>query len=100
MDTVKDTLSQGYATAKRALSSAPPNDAYLRWDAPGVEEIKPEEEAKALKIAETLNEMQKHNFDKVMQPQSRASMPALTNSSTDMPSELPMSRPKASSKAP
>ena len=100
MDTVEDTLSQGYGAAKRALSSAPPNEAYLRWDAPSVEDIKPDEEAKALTIAETINKMQKHNFDKVMQPQLRASMPALTNSSTDMPSELLMSRPKASSKAP
>ena len=100
MDTVKDTLSQGYATAKRPLSSAPPNDAYLRWDAPGAEEVKPDEETKALKIAETMNKMQEHSFDKVMQPQSRDLMSALTNSSTDMPSELLMSRPKASSKAP
>ena len=65
-----------------------------------VEEIKPDEEAKALKIAETMNKVQKHDFDKVMRPQLRALMPALTNSSTDMPSELLTSRPKASSKAP
>lgn len=64
MDAVKDSLTQGYNTAKRALSTAPPNDAYLHWDAPGVEEIKPDEEAKARQIADTMNKMQKHNFDK------------------------------------
>ena len=67
MDAVKDSLTQGYNTAKRALSTAPPNDAYLHWDAPGVEEIKPDEEAKAQQIADTMNKMQKHNFDKVSQ---------------------------------
>ena len=65
MDTVKDSLTQGYNSAKRALSTAPPNDAYLHWDAPGVEEIKPDEEAKSQQIADTMNKMQKHNFDKV-----------------------------------
>lgn len=64
MDTVKDSLTQGYNSAKRALSTAPPNDAYLHWDAPGVEEIKPDEEAKSQQIADTMNKMQKHNFDK------------------------------------
>ena len=68
MDAVKDSLTQGYNTAKRALSTAPPNDAYLQWDAPGVEEVQPGEEAKAQKIADTMNQMQKHNFDKVSVP--------------------------------
>ena len=68
MDAVKDSLAQGYNTAKRALSTAPPNDAYLRWDAPGVEKVKPDEEAKAQHIADTMNKMQKHNFDKVNTP--------------------------------
>ena len=68
MDAVKDSLTQGYNTAKRALSTAPPNDAYLQWDAPGVEEVKPDEEAKAQQIADTMNKMQKHNFDKVSLP--------------------------------
>ena len=68
MDAVKESLAQGYNSAKRALSTAPPNDAYLHWDAPGVEEIKPDEEAKAQQIADTMNKMQKHNFDKVSVP--------------------------------
>lgn len=68
MDAVKESLAQGYNSAKRALSTAPPNDAYLHWDAPGVEEIKPDEEAKAQQIADTMNKMQKHNFDKVSLP--------------------------------
>jgi hypothetical protein len=48
---------------KRAISSAPPNDAYLHWDAPGVESPKSDEEDKARKIGETMNKMQQHNFD-------------------------------------
>lgn len=57
------SLTDAYNTVKRALSNAPPNDAYLRWDAPGVEQIKPNEEETALKIGETMNKMQQHNFD-------------------------------------
>ena len=57
-------LSEGYKAAKRAVSSAPPNDAYLRWDTSGVETIRLDEE-KAQRIAETMNRMQKHNFNKV-----------------------------------
>lgn len=68
MDAAKETLTAGYNTAKRALSSAPPNDAYLRWDAPGVEAAVPDEEAKANQIADTMLKMQKHNFDKVHSP--------------------------------
>ena len=55
MDTVKDTITQSFNNAKRALSNAPPNDAYLKWSTPGVENINPDEEAKAVKIAETMN---------------------------------------------
>ena len=65
MDTVKDSINQGFNAAKRALSSAPPNDAYLHWNAPGVEEVRPDEEAKVQQISDTMNRMQKHNFDKV-----------------------------------
>lgn len=68
MNTITGTVSQGYTAARRALSSAPPNDAYLKWDTPGVEEIKSDEDAKSVKIAETMNKMQKHNFDKVYYP--------------------------------
>lgn len=57
------SLTSAYNTVKRALSTAPPNDAYLRWDASGVETPKPDEEEKARKIGETMNKMQQHNFD-------------------------------------
>ena len=57
-------LSEGYKAAERAVSSAPPNDTYLRWDAPGVGTIRLDEE-KAQRIAETMNRMQKHNLNKV-----------------------------------
>lgn len=39
------------------------NDAYLAWNAPGVEEIKSDEEETAKKIGETMNRMQQHNFN-------------------------------------
>jgi len=65
MASVTNKLSEGYKAAKRAVLSAPPNDAYLRWDASGVETIKPDEEEKAQRIPETVNRVQKHNFDKV-----------------------------------
>ena len=68
MDVIKDTANQSYNNVKRAISSAPPNDAYLRWDAPGVETVKPDEDAKSQAIADTMNKMQKHNFDKVVLP--------------------------------
>lgn len=48
-------------TVKRALSTASPNDAYFRWDAPGVEN--PDEDEKAGKIGETMNRIQQHNFN-------------------------------------
>jgi hypothetical protein len=57
------SLTDTYNSVKRALSSAPPNDAYLRWDAPGVEAPKPDEDEKARQIGETMNKMQQHNFD-------------------------------------
>ena len=82
MDAIKDTLTQSYTTAKRALSSAPPNDAYLQWNAPGVEEIKSDEEAKAQEIADTMNKMQKHNFDKVRHAMLNISHPLLSSGLT------------------
>ena len=96
MDTVKDSLTQGYNTAKRALSTAPPNDAYLQWDAPGVEEIKADEDTKAQQIADTMNKMQKHNFDKVSRPTLHLQPTlALRVTSTVTPFGQHMSKPKA-----
>jgi hypothetical protein len=57
------SLTGAYNTVKRALSTAPPNDAYLNWDAPSVETPKTDEEETARKIGETMNKMQQHNFD-------------------------------------
>ena len=57
------SLSDAYNSAKRAISSAPPNNSYLRWDAPGVEAPKSNEAETAKKIGETMNRMQQHNFD-------------------------------------
>ena len=65
MDTVKSSLSGAATIAKRTLTSAPPTDAYLPWNAPGVETIGNDEEEKAVKIADTMNKMQRHNFDQV-----------------------------------
>ena len=57
------SVIQAVNTVKRALSSAPPNNAYLQWDSPGVENIKPDEQEKTMKIGDTMNKMQQHNFD-------------------------------------
>jgi hypothetical protein len=57
------SLTDTYNSVKRALSSAPPNDQYLRWDAAGVEVVQPDEEEKARQIGETMNKMQQHNFE-------------------------------------
>ncbi|KAF2123374.1 heme-dependent catalase [Dothidotthia symphoricarpi CBS 119687] len=57
------SLSEAYNTVKRALSTAPSNDAYLRWDSPGVEDPKEDEGEKTRQIGETMNKMQQHNFD-------------------------------------
>ena len=57
MDTLK-------STAKRTLGAAPPTDAYLAWDSPGVEHPPgKDEEGTTRKIADTMIAMQKHNFD-------------------------------------
>lgn len=58
-----ETITNAYNNVKATLSSAPPNDAYLAWNAPGVEVIEPDEEETAKKIAATMNKMQEHNFD-------------------------------------
>ena len=65
METVKSAAKNVGETAKRNLGPAPAPDAYLRWDAPGVEQIQDDEDSKAQKIAETMNAMQRHNFDQV-----------------------------------
>jgi len=61
---IKDAANYIADTAKRALTSAPPTDAYLLWDSPGVEHKVPDEEKKVAEIASTMERMQKHNFDK------------------------------------
>lgn len=58
-----ETLTTAYNSAKRALSTAPPNDAYLPWNAQGVETPKDNEEETARKIGVTMNKMQQRNFD-------------------------------------
>jgi hypothetical protein len=57
-------LASATTSATRALSSAPPNDAYLHWDADGVEHVLPNEDTTAHEIAEVMNRMQRRNFDK------------------------------------
>lgn len=59
----KMSVMNALNAAKRALSSAPPNDAYLAWNAENVESPKPDEEEKARQIGQTMNKMQQHNFD-------------------------------------
>ena len=62
-DNLKETLSSTWTNVKRGLSSAPANDAYLPWDAPGVETIKSDEQEKIDQINQVMARMQKHNFD-------------------------------------
>lgn len=62
-EALKDTVSSAWTDIKRGLSSAPPNDAYLAWDAEGVETINPDEQEKVQRIKEVMERMQKHNFD-------------------------------------
>lgn len=62
-EAIKDTLSSGWTGVKQALSTAPPSDAYLAWDSPGVETIKSDEESKIAQIQNVMEKMQKHNFD-------------------------------------
>jgi hypothetical protein len=58
-----ETVANAYNSVKSALSTAPPSDAYLVWNAPGVEDVKPDEEEVARKIGVTMNKMQQHNYD-------------------------------------
>lgn len=64
METIKNTINDAVTATKQALSTAPPTDQYLRWDAPGVEVLQPDEEAKGRQIAEVMTRMQKKNFAK------------------------------------
>ena len=52
MNAVTKTLSEGYNATKRALSGTPPNEAYLRWDSQGTEEIKSDEGANLSRLRE------------------------------------------------
>lgn len=52
MTAVTDALRQGYIAVRRARASAPPNDAYLKQNAPGVGKIQPDEEAKSIRLAD------------------------------------------------
>jgi hypothetical protein len=62
-ESLKEAVSSVWTDVKRGLSSAPPNDAYLAWDASGVESIKPDEQEKTQRIKEVMERMQKRNFD-------------------------------------
>ncbi|OCK82023.1 hypothetical protein K432DRAFT_415637 [Lepidopterella palustris CBS 459.81] len=46
----------------RGVYSVLPNDVYLRWDSPGVEDVKPEEEQKLVEVALAMNLMENLNF--------------------------------------
>lgn len=63
-EAIKSTVASAYEGVKGALSTAPPTDAYLAWDHPGVETIQPDEEAKIAQIQEVVTRMQKRNFAK------------------------------------
>jgi hypothetical protein len=62
-EALKETVDSVWTDVKRGLSSAPPNDSYLPFNAPGVETIKPDEQEKTQQIKEVMERMQKRNFD-------------------------------------
>ena len=92
-------VSEGYNGTKRALSGAPPNNAYLGWDSQGAEDIKSDEESKPLQIAETMRHIQKHNFDKVALATLSLAQPLRSNNFVAL-SERSKLRTKVSSKTP
>ena len=61
---VTDATNSVASSAQRILTSAPPPDVYLPWDSPGVEEKTSDEEHMIAEIQETMERMQKRNFDK------------------------------------
>lgn len=61
----KNTADLLVTKTKEALTGyppAPPPDQYLKWNAPGVEDIQPNEEETANKLAEVMNQLQDKNF--------------------------------------
>lgn len=62
-EALKETVNSVWTDVKRGLSSAPPSRAYLAFDAPGVETVKPDEQEKTQRIKEIMERMQKRNFD-------------------------------------
>jgi hypothetical protein len=60
---IEEIVNLAWTNVRRGLSGAPLNDAYLPWDARGVETIKADEEEKLERIKEVMERMQKHNFD-------------------------------------
>ena len=61
---IQDAASGLATSTQRVVIPAPPIDAYLPWDSPGVEQKEPNEKKKVAEIQETIKRMQKHNFDK------------------------------------
>lgn len=62
---IKQNVVSAYGNVKQAFSSTPPFvNAYIPWDSPGVETIKPDEEEKIAQIQEVVSRMQKRNFAK------------------------------------
>ncbi|KAI4831296.1 heme-dependent catalase, partial [Aureobasidium sp. EXF-8845] len=62
-EALKETVNSIWTDVKRGLSGAPPNDAYLAWNASQVQTIKSDEQEKIQQIKEIMERMQKRNFD-------------------------------------
>ena len=63
--TLGSAVNSAVETVKNTVSApAPPSDKYLRWDSPGVEDVKPNEQETAAKIGQVMNRMQEKNFAK------------------------------------
>lgn len=50
MESLQKAALKAGTTLKRTLGPAPNSNAYIPWDAPGVEDAKEDEKAKALQI--------------------------------------------------
>lgn len=87
--------NEGCKAAMRGVYSVLPNDVYLRWDSPGVEDVKPEEEQKLVEVALAMNLMENLNFVRVRTALNERYSILKSFQSTTIHTELPMAKLKA-----
>lgn len=57
------SVASAWTAVTRALSTAPPNDAYISWNSPGIEDPKPSEAETIKSICSSIVHLQQHNTD-------------------------------------